>query len=202
MDKKEVAAFFDFLAPSWDADTVKCHQKIDRILDIAGVTEGKTILDVACGTGVLIPEYINRNIKSYVGIDISHNMIEIAKSKFSGCDNVELICADAEIFGFKNRFDCIVIYNAFPHFANRSILFENLAEHLSDNGRITIAHSMSREALIKHHSGKAKDVSSILPEADELAEKMKPYFDIDTVVSNSDMYVISGKTNRFHSING
>ncbi len=192
MDKKEVAAFFDFLAPSWDADTVKCHHKIDKILDIAGVTEGKEIFDVACGTGVLIPYYINRKIKGCIGIDISRNMIEIAKNKFSEYDNIEFICADAEVFGFKNKFDCIVIYNAFPHFVNCSLLFKNLAEHLNENGRITIAHSMSRKDLIKHHSGKAKEVSSILPEADDLAGIMKPYFDIDTVISDSDMYVVSG----------
>ena len=79
MDKKEIASFFDSLAESWDEEMIKSQWKIDRILSIAEVTEGKSVLDVACGTGVLVPDYISRNVRKYVGIDISHNMIEIAK---------------------------------------------------------------------------------------------------------------------------
>lgn len=192
MDKKEIASFFDSLAESWDEEMIKSQWKIDRILNIAEVTQGKSVLDVACGTGVLVPDYISRNVRKYVGIDISHNMIEIAKNKFWGYGNISYICEDAETYKFSESFDCIVIYNAFPHFANRTLLFENLSAHLNNSGRITIAHGMSREDLTRHHSGRAESVSTILPEISELKEIMKPYFNIDTCISDNDMYVISG----------
>lgn len=196
MDKREVEAFFDLLADSWDADMVKIQWKIDKILDIAEVSEGKTVLDVASGTGVLIPDYIIRKVKKCVAIDISKNMIEIAKSKFSEYKNIEYVCDDAEKYKFNEKFDCIIIYNAFPHFANRNLLFENMSKHLKNSGRITVAHGMSRDALIKHHSGKAKSVSSALPAADELAEIMMPYFEIDTKISKNEIYIVSGKKYR------
>ncbi len=193
MDKKDVTAFFDSLADSWDADMIKAQWKIDKILDIAEVTDGKTVLDVACGTGVLIPDYIRRKVRKCVAVDISRNMIEIAKNKFSKYENIDFLCADAENFDFNEKFDSIVIYNAFPHFVNRNLLFENLSGHLDKNGRITVAHGMSREALTKHHSGKAEKVSSILPEADKLAEIMTPYFDIDIITSTDEIYIVSEK---------
>ena len=193
MDKKEIASFFDSLAESWDEEMIKSQWKIDRILSIAEVTEGKSVLDVACGTGVLVPDYISRNVRKYVGIDISHNMIEIAENKFLGYENFSYICEDAETYKFSESFDCIVIYNAFPHFANRTLLFENLSAHLNDSGRITIAHGMSRDALIKHHSGRAEKVSSILPEADELAKIMESYFEVDIKISTDEIYIVSGK---------
>lgn len=193
MDKQEIAAFFDACADFWDADMIKIQWKIDKILDVAEVTEGKCILDIACGTGVLIPDCINRKVSRCVGVDISPKMIEIAKSKFSYHENVDFICADAECFCFEERFDSMVIYNAFPHFANRELLFENLSRYLKENGRITVAHGMSREALIKHHSGSAQKISTILPEPDELAEIMKPYFEVDTKVSTDEIYIVSGK---------
>ena len=193
MNKKEIKAFFDSLAGSWDADMIKTQWKINEILDLAEVTEGKTVLDVACGTGVLLPDYISRKVSKCVGIDISNNMIEIAKTKFSEYENVEFLCSDAEIFDFKETFDCIIIYNAFPHFVNRNLLFENLAKYLNKNGRITIAHSMSREALIKHHSGAAQRISTILPETDEMEKIMNPFFNVDIKISTDEIYIVSGK---------
>lgn len=192
MNSTEIAAFFDSLADSWDSGIVKCQQKIDRILDIAGVTQGKTVLDIACGTGVLIPDYIGRGLKKCVAVDISERMIETAKSKFANTDTVDFICADAECCSFGADFDCAVIYNAFPHFANRDKLFENVAKHLKRGGRLTIAHSMSKAALDKHHSGCAKKVSTPLPEAAELTIIMEPWFDIDTAISTDEIYVVSG----------
>ena len=78
MDKKEIASFFDSLAESWDAEMIKSQWKIDRILSIAEVTESKSVLDVACGTGVLIPDYIKRSVSKCTAIDISDKMIEKA----------------------------------------------------------------------------------------------------------------------------
>lgn len=191
MNKAEIVSFFDSLADSWDNNMVKNQNIIDKILDLSEVTEGKRVLDVACGTGVLIPDYLARKIKKCVAIDISEKMIEIAKNKFSENAEVEFICADAESYDFKEMFDCIVIYNAFPHFADRNGLFENLSKHLKKDGRITVAHGMSRKDLIKHHSGNAKNVSTILPETDGLSEIMKPYFLVDKKISDSEMYLVS-----------
>ena len=193
MDKKQVAEFFDNLAEVWDIDMVKNQSKIDDILDKAEVTEGKYVLDVACGTGVLIPDYIKRKVSKCVAIDISDKMIEKAKSKFNGYKNVELLCGDAEAFDFKDEFDCIVIYNAFPHFVDRDKLFKNLLKCLRTDGRITVAHGMGRDALIRHHSGSAKNVSTVLPEIEEMVRLMSKYFDVDVSISTDDIYIASAK---------
>ena len=58
IDKRDVQAFFDRLAPDWDAGMVRNEAVIARILDNAGVCEGCTVLDVACGTGVLFGDYV------------------------------------------------------------------------------------------------------------------------------------------------
>ena len=193
MDKKAVSAFFDSLADSWDDGMIKIQWKIDKILNVAEVKDGKNVLDVACGTGVLIPNYLERNVKKCVAIDISERMIEIAKRKFDKYNNVDFLCDDAEQHQFSEKFDCIVIYNAFPHFADREQLFDNLSKCLKPGGRITIAHGMSREDLIKHHSGSAEKVSTILPEAEELTKIMKTFYKIDTIISTDEIYIVSGK---------
>ncbi len=193
MDKKEIASFFSSLAETWDATTIKNNQKVEKILDFAEISAHKSVLDVACGTGVLVPDYINRKIHRYVGIDISANMIKKAKSKFADCKDFEFLCADAETVRLNEKFDCIVIYDAFPHFANSTLLFSNLSNHLEEYGRITVAHSMSRDEIIAIHSGNARNVSTVLPEAENLGELMSKFFNIDVCISDEKMYIVSGK---------
>ena len=164
--KSEVIEFFDRLAPSWDADMVRDEEVIRCILDNAGVSEGKTVLDVACGTGVLIPDYLARGA-SVTAIDIAPNMAAIAREKFAPL-GVEVLCGDVETEDFGKRFDCIVVYNAFPHFPDPERLIHRLASLLKPGGTLTVAHGMSREKLEEHHSGSAHAVSHHLMPAERL----------------------------------
>ena len=193
MNKTMIKKFFDSLADTWDDEIIRSQWKIDRILDIAGVTENKTVLDVACGTGVLLNDYIARKVRKCVAIDISDKMLEVARANYSFSENIEFICADAETFRFPGKFDCIVIYNALPHFTDYDLLFKNLTGCLNENGRLTIAHGMSREDIIRHHSGAAKNVSAVLPEANDLAISLSTYLCIDKIISDDKIYVVSGE---------
>ena len=95
MNKKEVAAFFDRMAPEWDAEMIKSDEKINFILDAAGVKESSVVLDVACGTGVMFPYYLARGAERVIGVDISSEMARIAASKMHD-QRVEVICGDVE----------------------------------------------------------------------------------------------------------
>ena len=117
MNKADVIAFFDRCAPEWDADMIRNEPVIQTILDNADVCAGIDVLDVACGTGVLIPDYLKRSVRSVTGIDISPEMIRIAKKKFPQ-ESVKLICGDVESVQLNRQFDCVMVYNAFPHFPN------------------------------------------------------------------------------------
>lgn len=189
--KQDVIEFFDMLAPSWDGDQIIEQEKVDAILDYAGVKEGVKVLDVACGTGVLIPDYLSRNVSKVVGVDISSEMIRIAREKFQD-ERVDFFCKDIEELVLPDLYDVCMIYNAFPHFVNPASLIRSLSEKLRMGGRLTIAHSMSRKQLDSHHSGPARKVSMGLMHEDELAKLFEAFFEVDVKVSNDQMYVVSG----------
>ena len=189
MEKKEVINFFDNLAEGWDAEQIPKDAIIEKILDNGGVESHKDILDIACGTGTLFPFYFKRDVASVVGIDISPEMVKIAKGKFP---ETEIICGDAEEYRFNKKFDVIMIYNAFPHFPNPEKLIKNLSGHLKENGRFTIAHSMSRAEIQSRHQKRAAKVSLELPTVEVLAEMLGPYFNIDVIISDNEMYQVSG----------
>ena len=192
MKKKDVIEFFDRCAPSWDAEMIKSDVKINKILDNTEVGEGMDILDVACGTGVMFPYYLQRNVASVTGIDISPEMAKIAAAKYAGESKVQVICGDVEEYAFGRKFDRIVVYNAFPHFPYPKRLIKTLAGLLKEDGRLTIAHGMSREAIDGHHSGSASKVSNGLMSAENLKRIFDAHFDVEVVISNRHMYQVSG----------
>ena len=192
MEKKTIAEFFDKCAPWWDADMVRHEDIISTILTCGGVRLGVDVLDVACGTGVMFDYYLERGVASVTGIDISPEMAKIAARKYAGEPKVQVICGDVEEYAFHRKFDRIVVYNAFPHFPKPKRLIKILSGLLKENGRLTIAHGMSREAIDGHHSGAASKVSNGLMTAESLKRIFDAHFDVEVVISNRHMYQVSG----------
>lgn len=192
MDKKDIIHFFGHLAPQWDADMIRDGAIIDKILDGAGVKAGARVLDVACGTGVMFDYYLQREVASVTGIDISPEMAKIAAEKYGAEPKIRVICGDVEEFAFDRKFDRIVVYNAFPHFPYPKRLIKILAKLLKEDGRLTVAHGMSREAIDGHHSGAASKVSNGLMSAESLKRIFDAHFEVEVVVSNRHMYQVSG----------
>ncbi len=191
MEKKNIIAFFDRLAPQWDADMIRHDDIIAKILDGAEVTEGKAVLDVACGTGVLFPDYLARQVGSLTAVDISPEMAKIAATKFPG--QVQVHCGDVENLDFDRRFDCIMVYNAFPHFPDPENLIRTLGALLNPGGTLTVAHGMSRAAIDHHHQGAASQVSLGLMHEDRLSEIFGRYLDVTVKISDAHMYQVTGK---------
>ena len=188
MNKKDIIEFFDRCAPWWDDDMIRHDDILSTILTLGGIREGIDVLDVACGTGVLFPDYLSRNVASVTGIDISPEMAKIAASKFP---QVNVICGDVENTDFGRQFDAVMVYNAFPHFPDPAKLIETLAGLTKPGGRLTVAHGMSRAALTDHHK-RASAVSIDLLHEKELSALFSRWFDVDVVISTDRMYQVSG----------
>lgn len=204
MNKQDVIQFFDRCAPNWDAEMIKSDAIIGAILDNAQVGPDQDVLDVACGTGVMFPYYLDRHVASVTGIDISPEMAKIAAGKFAGDTRVNVVCADVESAVFQKKFDRIVVYNAFPHFPDPQKLIATLAGLLKEDGRLTIAHGQSRESIDNHHKGSASKVSNGLMSADSLKSLFEPWLMVEVMVSNDRMYQVSGvkKSGMAHSHGG
>lgn len=188
MEKQDIISFFDSSAGSWDEELIRNDKVIEKILDNCGIDKGVCVLDVACGTGVLFPDYIKREAV-VTGIDISPEMVKIAKEKFP---DVNVICGDVEETDFNEKFDAVMVYNAFPHFPDPERLVEKLSKLLRKGGRLSVAHGMSREDLLKLHNERASKVSLPLPDEKTLAKSFEPFFSVDIMISGSEMYQVSG----------
>ncbi len=189
MNKSEIKAFFDEKAPVWDMNQIRSDEIISFILDKSEVKKGTRVLDVASGTGVLFGDYLKREVGSLTGIDISPEMLKIAKGKYP---QVRLICADAESYCFREKYDVIMIYNAFPHFPDHGKLFLNLSSALTAGGRLTVAHGISITELEECHARVPFNISMPLPDTETLSEIMSEYLTVDIKISDDKMYMVSG----------
>ena len=77
-------------------------RKYKIALNSLKMSRNNSILDVGCGTGLLIKEF-TETASFVVGIDLSKKMIKIAKEKFREYKNVFLICGDADHLSLREK---------------------------------------------------------------------------------------------------
>jgi len=183
-------AFFDSMAENWDVATEYDPAKTAAMLQIAGVPENARILDVACGTGVLFPELLALDPAALRAIDLSPEMVRIAKKKFP---EVHVTAEDFCTFT-ENGFDVITLYNAYPHFLDKDAFAKAALRILAPGGRLIIFHGAGRDVINSCHKGESVSrISMGLGTAEEEAEKLAPYFTIDTMLDREHLYLLSGK---------
>lgn len=172
----EIKEFFDNLAKDWDKNEVVPPKKRDELVKFSNLKKGETVLDIGCGTGVISETLFNLSQVKVDAIDLSSEMIKIAKSKISN-DKVNFICADFYNFKFSKKYDLAIVYNAYPHFVNSETFIKKLSEVLNNNGRFLIIHSFSLEGLKNHHknvkSSLSREITSLKEEADNFKDLFK-----------------------------
>lgn len=140
----------------------------------------------------MIPDYLKREVASVKGIDISPAMIERAREKFSSFENVSFVCEDVMNAELGDKYDAIVVYNAFPHFADPEGLISHLSDLLALGGTLTVAHGMGRKHIDNHHKHGASEVSLGLISAEEMAELFSKKLKVTTMISTDEMYQLVG----------
>lgn len=190
MNREEIKLFFDEKAKNWDKNVNCDNKKIEKIFNCANIKENIDVLDVGCGTGVLFNYYLRRNVKSIKAIDISEEMIKIAKNKYSN-SNINIECIDAYKYN-NGKYDAIMLYDCFPHFDNQEEIIKHLSSLLKEEGYLTVAHSMSRKKLTEHHKN-VENISLDPIHEDELEKIMNKYGNVITKISNDDMFVVTMK---------
>ena len=119
-------------------------------------------------------------------------MIERAREKFGTEPSVELRACDALSLDEAERFDAVIIYNAYPHFPNKPALVEKVYRLLKPKGRFAVAHGIGRDAINRHHEVVAAGVSCGLRAASEESALWEGRFEIESLVDTPGFYAFSG----------
>ena len=136
---KKVVWFYDIW--SWLTES----KAAKYVIEFADIRNGETILEVACGTGVVFEQIVRRNSNGKnIGVDLSPDMLEKARTRLKNRKfvNYELIEADALKLDIENdSFDLVI--NNFMIDLMPVDTFDKLAEEFyrltKPNGKVVIS---------------------------------------------------------------
>ena len=189
----EVAAYFNERAGKWDENGCSGESRVQgAVLSLVDLKSGDSVLDLGCGTGVMIPFYLAAKAGKIVAVDVSEKMVERAREKFGSEPSVELRASDALLLDEGERFDAVVIYNAYPHFFEKQALVEKVYRLVKPGGRFVIAHGSGRDVINRHHDAVAAGVSCGLRAVSEESALWEGRFEIESLVDTPGFYAFSG----------
>ena len=168
--------YFNALSTQWDSYVNHDARKIDTILSAMALSARGRIMDVGCGTGVLVPFLQKYNPALIVEMDISDGMLYQNRLRH-GDEGIQYLCCDAADASLALKpFDAVICYSMFPHFLDKPAAISSLARRLKPEGKLMIAHSQSWQTINGLHTGlgevvkghrlpSQKDISAWMQEA-------------------------------------
>jgi len=148
---ESISSEYDFMN---DLMTFKNHSKWKKeIAEIAKYSSPRKILDVATGTGDIAINMSKINGSKVEGVDVSENMLEIARKKIDKLkiDNISLKTCEAEnLFFNDNHFDIISIGYGVRNFSDLEKGLSESYRVLKKNGKLIILEtSIPENPVIK-----------------------------------------------------
>ena len=148
---ESISSEYDFMN---DLMTFKNHSKWKKeIAEIAKYSSPRKILDVATGTGDIAINMSKINGSKVEGVDVSENMLEIARKKIDKLkiDNISLKTCEAESLFFNdNHFDIISIGYGVRNFSDLEKGLSESYRVLKKNGKLIILEtSIPENPVIK-----------------------------------------------------
>ena len=128
----------------------RCLRSFAHIVDALRLGPAAEVLDVGCGPGWL-SEYLARCGYHVTGVDISPDMVEIARQRIAAIPRLpgaaepvaEFHVMHVHDLTFEERFDAAVLYDAMHHFDDERATLRAIRRALVPGGRIYI-HEGSR----------------------------------------------------------
>jgi len=198
-DSSRQRAFFDELADEWNETVHHQPEKLEHIASLLGLKPGQAVMDVGCGTGVMVP-YLLRyvgNTGTICAVDFSKRMIAVARREFPSKNypNVEFLVCDVKQAPMRGEYHAILCYSCFPHLLDQLATVQHLAQGLCRGGRLMIAHSESREVINKMHSEAGAEVrGDHLPSAGEITGMMEDAgLRVILKIDNDEMFIIASE---------
>jgi len=132
----ELAQLYDVAVPDWPGEI-----EFYRQLAQQSPSGQRSVLEIACGTGRVAVQLASADVQ-ITGIDLSNQMLDIARSKSTELPNIRWMQADMRSFDLEEHFGLAIV----PAYSFQLLLTENdqascldqTARHLEPGGRLVL----------------------------------------------------------------
>jgi demethylmenaquinone methyltransferase/2-methoxy-6-polyprenyl-1,4-benzoquinol methylase len=162
--------FFNKRAEGWMERCWRAHfsgedqtvtDKLARLFQAAGIRPDSRILDVGAGDGFLVRFLLPLLGENAVltEVDVADKMIEENQRRHTD-SRLRFLVADASQLETDERYDAILAFSCFPHFADHAGTIRHLATLLAPSGRLAVCHLKSSTEMNSFHRGAHPDVAN------------------------------------------
>lgn len=174
MDVNVKRDYFNQLAERWDGMPAPpgAPVRVARFVSRAVRPGDGLILDVGCGTGVLLPALLERADPAarIVETDVAERMLAENRRKRPG-GAVRHVCAEALRMPFpEGLFDAVLCFGVLPHLGDPGAVLARLWTNVAPGGTLAVGHLMGSAVLNAFHASLQGPVNQDrLPPAASLA---------------------------------
>jgi demethylmenaquinone methyltransferase/2-methoxy-6-polyprenyl-1,4-benzoquinol methylase len=173
------------------------HEKdFERLFSLLPLKPGDHVMDVGCGTGILVPFILHRITESGIlyELDFAEKMIEINRSLHKK-DNIRFVVSGAENAPLEDACcDVVLCFSCFPHFQDKEKAMRALSRILKPRGVFAVSHFDSSEGINKHHGSCHAVMHDRLPDEGTMRSLFHSLgLGIDLFIDESGFYYIAAK---------
>ena len=190
--------FFDREARGWnDRSHQRDEPEIRRLVNGFDLRPDDRVLDVGTGNGILL-RYLSQRVTGsgeVLALDFSWKMISEA-ARIEGRAKVRFINASVEALPLRDQtVDCITCVATFAHLCDKEEAISEMSRVLKPDGRLYIAHLLSRKELAEHHrsAGGAVEHDILPPDVEMAAILQRAGLKDIQVVDRPNLYLASAK---------
>ncbi len=150
MDNEKIFDYFEKQAKTGKWDSLYNPQnpisypfilRLQKALGFLKIVKDKTICDLGCGTGILIPFIMERD-GNYVGVDNSPEMIKIIEEKhpsFSQPNKITLVCSDFQNLKIDKSCDIFIGLGFIEYFSEPEKVIKKIYDYLPAGGQLILS---------------------------------------------------------------
>ena len=157
-----ILATYDRVADDWDRHRDRSlfeRRWLDRFLDHA---PGRRILDIGCGSGRPIAQYLSERRAKLTGVDGAERMVELFKANLP---EAKAVLADMRGLALNTRFDGILAWDSFFHLSpeDQRAMFPVFAAHAAPKAVLMFTSGTQESVEIGQVHGEEVYHSSFAP---------------------------------------
>lgn len=119
------------------------EKQVGKLIDLIPDSSSASVLELGCGAGVPVTEYLSQHCRKVVANDISSAQIGLAKERLRECSNVEFMEGDMLGLDFDNHgFDAVAAIYSIIHLdpAGQKTMFERIRRWLKSDGGLMLVN--------------------------------------------------------------